>query len=241
MANNNGPLWLELTLLSDATFGRGDGVAGLVDAEVQQDRYGLPYLSGRTLKGLMTGECAEVLFALEKVVPAQRERWRAAARFLFGEPGSDLESIARLRIGDAQLPADLREAVRQGFDSVSDDERGKLARANLESLTALRRQTALDAMGVPKEETLRTMRVILRETPFAARLDWLEPPTEDARRLLAATCSALRRVGTGRHRGRGLVATRLLDGSPWEAGSLEVAKPWLAEFEREVQGAGTHV
>ena len=42
---------LRLTLLSDATFGSGDGVAGLVDAEVQHDYVGLPFLGGRTLKG----------------------------------------------------------------------------------------------------------------------------------------------------------------------------------------------
>lgn len=241
MASNNGPLWLELKLLSDGTFGRGDGVAGLVDTEVQHDRYGVPYLSGRTLKSLLTAEAAEILFALDHVVPAQRTRWHAAARFLFGEPGSDQESMARLRVGEAQLPADLREAVRQAFDFSADSERGSLARANLESLTALRRQTALDAMGVPKEETLRTMRVILRETPFTARLDWLEPPTKDARRLLAATCSALRRIGTGRHRGRGVIATRLLDVPSWKEGASEVTTEWLAEFEREVQDAGTHV
>lgn len=32
-------LELHLKLLSDATFGRGDGVAGLVDAEVEHDSH----------------------------------------------------------------------------------------------------------------------------------------------------------------------------------------------------------
>lgn len=241
MATNDGALWLELTFLSDASPGRGDGVAGLVDAEVQHDRYGLPYLSGRTLKGLLTGECAEVLFALGQAAPKQRGRWREAARFLFGEPGSGQESIARLRVGDAQLPADLRAAVRHSFEPLSDKERGARARANLESLTALRRQTALDPMGVPKEESLRTMRVILRETCLTARLDWLAAPSDDARCLLAATCHALRRIGTGRHRGRGRVAARLLGGAPWEKDGLELGTQWLAEFAREVRDAGAKV
>lgn len=241
MQNEVGPLWLQLTLKSDTTLGRGDGVAGLVDAEVQHDGYGLPYLSGRTLKGLLTGECAEVLHALEGAAPSAAERWNDAARFLFGEPGSRLDSVGALHIGDAQLPDDLREAVKQTFDGRKDEERGRMAHANLEALTALRRQTALDAMGVPKKDTLRTMRVILRDTPFIARLDWLEPPTEDAKQLLAATCSALRRIGTGRHRGRGRVATRLFDGAPWDAGSAEVTAQWLNEFAKEVHGASTHV
>lgn len=42
-----GTLWLKFTLLSDTAFGRGDGVAGLVDAEVLHDPYGLPYLGGK--------------------------------------------------------------------------------------------------------------------------------------------------------------------------------------------------
>jgi len=42
--------YLNFTLLSDTTFGRGEGVPGLVDEEVEHDRYGLPYLRGRTLE-----------------------------------------------------------------------------------------------------------------------------------------------------------------------------------------------
>ena len=44
----NRQYWLKIDLLSDTTLGRGDGVAGVVDAEVQHDAYGLPYLSGKT-------------------------------------------------------------------------------------------------------------------------------------------------------------------------------------------------
>ena len=44
--------YLKMLLLSDTTFGRGDGVAGLIDQEVEHDPNGFPYLRGRTLKGL---------------------------------------------------------------------------------------------------------------------------------------------------------------------------------------------
>jgi len=62
---------LKFTLESDATFGRGDGVAGVVDSEVQHDPYGFPYLGGRALKGLLGDECANILFALEQQGKAQ--------------------------------------------------------------------------------------------------------------------------------------------------------------------------
>ena len=58
-------LALTIELLTDTTFGRGDGVAGLVDEEVEHDsQTGLPIIRGRTLKGLLVEECANLLYAL---------------------------------------------------------------------------------------------------------------------------------------------------------------------------------
>ncbi len=99
---------LRLTLLSDATFGRGDGVAGLVDAEVQHDDVGLPFLGGRTLKGLLGAECADIVYALERGRPDQAERWRTAEKRLFGRSGAALEGqsiLQRRRCATAGGPA----------------------------------------------------------------------------------------------------------------------------------------
>ena len=54
-------LILKFVLLSDACFSRGDGTAGEVDIEVEHDQYGLPYLNGRALKGLLHEEAAELV------------------------------------------------------------------------------------------------------------------------------------------------------------------------------------
>ena len=35
--------WLKFTTKIDSTFGKGDGLAGLVDVEVMHDKYGLPF------------------------------------------------------------------------------------------------------------------------------------------------------------------------------------------------------
>ncbi|HOK59104.1 MAG TPA: hypothetical protein PL047_08870 [Methanothrix sp.] len=196
---------LRFTLKSDATFGRGDGVAGVVDSEVQYDAYGLPYLGGRALKGLLGEECANILFALES--QGQAKCWQEAAQRLFGRPGSQEEDQSLLHVGDARLPEDLRQAVKRGI------ERGELTREQvLRSLTEVRRQTAIDAQtGAPLKETLRAMRVILRETPFEATLTFEADPTPDDLALLAACIKALRRAGTGRNRGRGELVARLCD------------------------------
>lgn len=200
---------LRIELESDATFGRGDGVAGVVDAEVQHDRFGLPYLGGRALKGLLGAECADILFALEAIDADTVARWQAAAQRLFGRSGGALQGQATLLVGPARLPADLRAAVAR------DVREGTLRRDEvLESLTALRTQTAMDPQtGAPLKETLRTMRVILRGTPFEARLDFIQEPETDDLALLAACVKAFRRAGTGRNRGRGRLRAELLDAS----------------------------
>jgi len=206
--------WLKLTLLSDAALGRGDGVAGLVDAEVQHDAYGLPYLSGKTLKGLLTATCAEILNALQQAQLSQYADWETSARRLFGSPGSLTAALGLMRVGDARLPDALRQATAYEVER----ERGYWQREDvLASLTALRRQTAMDPVtGAPKKETLRTVRVILRGISLAARLDFAdEKPSPTDLALLAACCKGLRRAGTERNRGRGRLRVALYDQDPF--------------------------
>jgi CRISPR/Cas system CSM-associated protein Csm3 (group 7 of RAMP superfamily) len=202
-------LIVKFTLESDATFGRGDGVAGLVDQEVQHDRYGLPLLNGRTLKGLLRAECAEILFAIGRALPEQFARWERAAEHLFGLHGSGTEEAALMRVGDARLPPDLRDAITEEWRGKNHATRAEM----LESLTTLRRQTAMDpTTGAPQKETLRTMRVIIRNTPFEARLDFRQDPQPDDLALLAACVKTFRRAGTGRNRGRGRLNADLYSG-----------------------------
>lgn len=197
---------LRLTLISDATFGRGDGVAGLVDVEVQHDETGLPFLGGRTLKGLLGAECADIVYALHLARPDQSTRWQAASDRLFGRSGAALDGEAILHVGAACLPDDLRLAL------LADVRNGRLTPTDiLEMVTALRRQTAMDEWGVPMENTLRTMRVVLRNTILLAPLDFVVDPRTDDLALLAACVKALRRAGSGRNRGRGRLSAELLD------------------------------
>lgn len=216
---------LRIRLLSDATFGRGDGVAGVVDAEAQHDVYGLPYLGGRSLKGLLGAECADIVYVLGLAGEAQKERWKQAENRLFGDIGSGLAGAANLRVGPAELPPDLRAAIAR------DIKQKKITRAVvLESLTAIRRQTAMDAeSGAPKDETLRTMRVILRETVFESDLCFVEPPTSDELALLAACVKAFRRGGTGRNRGRGRLTAELFD-----ANGQPVTDILFSDFQKAV-------
>ncbi|SHM92225.1 CRISPR/Cas system CSM-associated protein Csm3, group 7 of RAMP superfamily [Caldanaerovirga acetigignens] len=222
-------MYIHITLKSDATFGRGEGVAGLVDEEVEHDpKTGLPYLRGRTLKGLLVEQCANILYALEKQNSKALARLQQAASFLFGRPGSTLDD-ARMHVGPALLPEELCQAVEAHI------KRGELTPAEvLESLTAIRRQTAVaEETGAPEEGSLRSIRVVLRETTFIASLDFDKEPDEDAKALLASCVLCLRRAGNGRNRGRGRLKARLLDEN-----KNDITEACLQHFRQLVRGEG---
>lgn len=225
---------LAFTLASDGAMGRGDGIAGWIDQEVQHDRYGCPYIGGKTLKGILVNECADILDAL----PANtRSFWESVATNLFGRPGSVANDQALLSIGDAQLPADLRQAIRETIDSRA---ASFTPTDVLESLTVLRKQTAIDEQtGSAKDQSLRTIRVVLRQTTFLASLEFQdygskhginEKQIESMLQLLAATVRAFRRLGSVRNRGLGrLKEVELLD----PAGEAVTVK-YFGKFCQEV-------
>lgn len=194
---------LIIELLSDTTFGRGDGVAGLIDREIEHDRYGFPFLRGRTLKGVLTEECDNLIATLDTT----REEWEKVACKLFGIGGSDNETIGKVHFGDARLPKDLREAIACQIDDEI------LTKAEvLDSLTAIRRQTAIDERsGTADEGSLRSFRVVIRELRFTADLNFEIDPRDEILSLLAVGALSLRYAGSGRNRGRGHVRCWLLD------------------------------
>jgi hypothetical protein len=223
--------WLKIELMSDTLFGRGDGLAGVVNAEVQHDAYGLPYLGGKALKGILGATCAEILFGLQQANRAGD--WSSYAADLFGKPGSTQDDMGVMHVGEARLPSDLQAAIAQDIASSSNS----LEPIDvLEALTTLRRQTAMDAAsGAPKKETLRAIRVIRRELTFTARLSFYEPPTEKHLALLAAIVKAFRRVGTQRNRGLGLIKADLFDTEPLTPDVLSQTDTLFQQFEEVVR------
>lgn len=198
-------LTLHLKLLSDTTFGRGDGVSGLVDQEVEHDtRTGLPFVRGRTLKGLLVEECANILYAVSGI-----DRIECTAQQLFGMGGSGLHDAGLLYVGNAELQQDVVEAVQRDIDN------NQLQPSDvLDMFTAIRRQTAMnEETGTPDDGSLRSSRVLLRETELYAPLEIALPDDnstkEDALALLSACVAGLRRGGIGRNRGRGRLEAQL--------------------------------
>jgi len=193
-------LTLYLELLSDTTFGRGEGSAGTVDVEIEHDeKTGLPSVNGRRLKGLLVEECAELLYAT-----GSPGNLVSIAQKLFGTTGSSADQEGILRVGKAQFPQAVRSAV------LTDIQHHAVQPTEVfNALTTVRRQTAVDnASGAPKKGSLRAMRVLVHGITLEAQLELLtddDAVQKTACALLAACAASLRRAGAGRNRGRGWV------------------------------------
>ena len=196
---------LKIKLLSDTTFGRGDGVAGIVDQEVEHDSYGLPYLRGRTLKGLLSEECDNLI---DTLLTANQKYWQDLTCKLFGVSGSGLNIMAAVHIGDARLPSDLQQAVAHAIQ-----ENDLTSQQILSSLTIIRKQTAISAeTGVAEAKSLRSARIVIRDLDFTSDLLFeTETVGQDMLTLLAVGTLSLRHLGSGRNRGRGHVQCTLHD------------------------------
>lgn len=227
-------LRVRFTLQSDAAFAQGGG-SSAVDTELDFDVDGLPLLRGRTLKGLLNEECANILYTLRRAWGAGSPslgEWEAAAARLFGAPGSTIRERAQMRYGNAQLPAPLRAALRYA-QRRSDTEYRLRPAAVRHSLTVIRRQTALDAWGAPRQGTLRSIRVVLRQTVFEAELEYRPRQANPAQRqvdlaLLAACVKGWRRAGTARNRGLGRLCAALLEGDE------DVTQHYFGQFRHTV-------
>jgi hypothetical protein len=207
------PERIVIELLSDTTFGRGEGTSGAVDVEVEHDLHGLPMLGGKALRGLLR----DSWLSMQEHFPTLGN----AARRVLG-PYGDLQETAILRIGDAVI----EEPARTFFIAATEREHHPLsAGILLAALTEVRSQTSEErATGAPARTTLRSTRVAVRGLKLVATLVWLAPPDARDCECLALAALATRHGGLGRNRGRGhlritidgdLAQTRQLTRSVW--------------------------
>jgi CRISPR/Cas system CSM-associated protein Csm3 (group 7 of RAMP superfamily) len=194
------PTHITVELLSDTCFSRGGGTPGAVDVEIEHDELGLPYLSGKTLRGLIRDTWLTMARSFEELHEAALRVWG---------PIGDLEETSILRFGDAQLDASVRDwitwAEKRTQTPIS-------PQTVLEALSDVRCQTSEErSTGAPAETTLRSMRVALRGLQFSAPIRWIAEPTEVDLQCLALSVLGTRHAGLGRSRGRGFVRL-LLDG-----------------------------
>lgn len=194
----NPPNVLHIELLSDATFGRGEGTAGEVDTEVEHDEFGIPFIGGKSVRGLLRDTWLSMRPHFSELREAGDRVFGPTKRFLDDDVGI-------LRVGDAWLQKDVRDWLLAA--ATRDDERERVPPAMiLAACTDIRYQTAEDRLtGAPAAATLRSSRVVLRTFAFEAPLTWRagDGPEDDDLRVLAMASLATRHGGLMRNRGRG--------------------------------------
>jgi hypothetical protein len=193
---------LTVELLSDTTFGRGEGTAGEVDVEVEHDALGVPFVGGKTLHGLLRDAWLSMMHAFP--------RMDSAASRVLGRP-RELRESSILRVGDAVVDGITRDWIRAAVTRNPKEQRLRPYDV-LRAFTEVRRQTALGReTGAPARGTHRAVRVVVRGVTLEAPLTWLTTPDDDALRCLALCALGVRHAGLSRTRGRGHVRV-LLDG-----------------------------
>ncbi|HWO26214.1 MAG TPA: hypothetical protein VNO30_46120 [Kofleriaceae bacterium] len=198
------PERLSIELLSDTTFGRGEGTPGVVDIETEHDHYGLPMLRGKALRGLLR----DSWLSMQEHFPDLQE----SGGRVFG-PHADVEETAILRIGDAVI----EEQAQAFFTAAIDRQNDPLTpEAILATLTEIRWQTSEDrSTGAPERTTLRSSRVVMRGLQLWAPLSWLAATGPNDGRCLALAVLATRHGGLARNRGRGHLRITINGDSDW--------------------------
>ena len=164
----------EIEFFSNWHCGSGLAAGADVDALVIKDNNGLPYVPGRTLKGLLR-EAATILFADNELIGT-----------IFGISGDEKDHKTGCSFfGNATLPsAEYQYIVEK-----------KLASHLYQDFAS----TRIDENGIAKDNSLRKIKTVV---PCKLEGEILNVP-EGAENVLEDAMRYVKRMGTGRNRGYG--------------------------------------
>ena len=164
----------EIEFYSNWHCGSGLAAGADVDALVIKDGNGLPYVPGRTLKGLLR-EAISILSDDKDTIST-----------IFGVSGDeDNHQIGSSFFGNATLPStESKYIVEQG-----------LAPHLYQTFAS----TSIDENGIAKDNTLRKIETVV---PCKLEGEILNVP-EDAVQIMEDAMNYIKRMGTGRNRGYG--------------------------------------
>ena len=164
----------EIEFFSNWHCGSGLAAGADIDALVIKDSKGLPYVPGRTLKGLLR-EAATILSFDDKTIDD-----------IFGVSGDDdNHKPGSSFFGNATLPsAEYNYIVEQ-----------KLSPYLFQSFSS----TRIDEKGIAKDNTLRRIETVV---PCKLQGEIINVP-EGAEKMLSDSMLFIKRLGTGRNHGYG--------------------------------------
>ena len=171
-------LLYKLTFFSYWHCGSGQSAGADVDALVIKDRNGLPFVPGKTIKGLVR-EAAELIASPEELDVIGK---------VFGQSG-DVANYEDIKKCAHFTNATIEK--EEGFVIVQEN----LANYMYHSIAS----TAIDNNGIAKDNTLRKMEVTMPCTLYG-QIDNVEDSVVE---LLRKSLMFIKRMGTNRNRGMG--------------------------------------
>lgn len=190
---------IEVVFAAEWLVAGGDSALGTADLAPMKDVEGLPYVPGRSLRGLLR----EAVCLLDDGTGSEWATHLFGERIVAGGSRHYREGVAR--VGNALLARELAAECRSSPDTRRD-------------LYATVRRTALTADRVARSHTLRELEVCM---PGLVLVADVQVPDEAALQVIAFACGLVRSLGHGRSRGLGrchLTVTR--DGIAVEAAAI---------------------
>lgn len=176
--------YIYITLKSDLCAASGDGFSLSIDTDICADRYGLPFIPSRRLKGCLRE--AAVYIGCDRIDG------------IFGVSGDVVSGS--LRVNDARI---------EGYESLKAqaEKSGYSAEKVLGLFTSVKASTAIEN-DTAKENSLRFTRVVNHYSPFdeseivfVSEIEYAEGDEDHIKNY----CAALRNIGYKRTRGYGSV------------------------------------
>jgi CRISPR/Cas system CSM-associated protein Csm3 (group 7 of RAMP superfamily) len=193
---------IKIETKSDIIFGNGQSIAGFIDSDIVHDKYGFPYLSGKTFKGKI-GEMANLFPEMLKQTGKDSLKFKDSRNRLFGIEGR--VTMNSLKFSDCEMSTNLRECYINSIKKtpISKEEL-------LDALTYVDRQTSINyKTGVAEEGSLRNFRVIKRGLNFYCKVTVSNELINEDKILLASSCRLLQHLGSQETKGKGIVETTL--------------------------------
>lgn len=163
----------KIEFFSNWHCGSGLAAGADVDALVVKDQNGLPFVPGRTIKGLLRDAATELGYAEDSI------------NKVFGKSGERDNKTGCAFFSNAELPEHEAEEIV----------RGHLAPHLYQTFAS----TAIDDNGIAKDNSLRKIETVVPCTLYGT-ISGIDSTDED---MIKKAMRFIKRMGTGRNRGYG--------------------------------------
>lgn len=193
---------IRIELLSDTCVSSGESVLGIIDTEIAFDKYGIPVIQGKRIKGILL-EASNDLLDLGLATQDNIDE-------IFGRVGSN--EFQNIHFNDATIEG--YSNFYKNIKKIKNSYNYKiLANENdvKDYFTYIRTQTKIGKDGIAETNSLRNIRVIKKGFVFEADIDINSNISQESKSLLKKAAKMVRHIGVSRTRGLGEIKCEIID------------------------------